>query len=165
MIAVFMVHWFSFLYLVLFLPGAGCGGSAQGPREGQRAPAFNSVDTAGSAVAFEPAGSTPTMVVFWASWCGPCRAETPAVQQVARSYGSSVRLLGVNAGEDPQTARRAMAQLGITWPVVLDVEGAVRAAYEVSSIPMVVILDKNGLVRHRNNGVPSDVHRILDGLL
>lgn len=58
-----------------------------------------------------------------------------------------------------------MAQLGITWPVVLDVEGAVRAAYEVSSIPMVVILDKNGLVRHRNNGVPSDVHRILDGLL
>ena len=60
---------------------------------------------------------------------------------------------------------RAAGQLGMTWPVALDLDGSIRGAYAVSAIPMVLILDKNGVVRHRNNGVPSDVHRLLDGLL
>ena len=84
---------------------------------------------------------------------------------MAKSYGDRVQVLGVNAGEDPQTARRAAKALGMTWPVAMDADGTVRNAYAVSAIPMVLIIDKNGVVRHRNNGVPSDVHRLLDGLL
>ena len=84
---------------------------------------------------------------------------------MAQRYGDRVQVLGVNAGEDLSTARRAAAELGMTWPVAMDADGTIRGAYAVNAIPMVLIIDKNGVVRHRNNGVPSDVHRLLDGLL
>ena len=58
-----------------------------------------------------------------------------------------------------------MLALGITWPVVMDMQGSIQSAYKVSGIPLVLILDGNGVVRHRNNGVPSNVHRLLDGLM
>ena len=84
--------------------------------------------------------------------------------QIAASYGDTVNIIGINAGESLSTARRAAPQMGITWPVVMDTDGAIQSRYKVSGIPLVVILDQKGLVRHRNNGVPSDIHRLLDGL-
>jgi len=107
----------------------------------------------------------PTMLVFWASWCGPCRQEAPDVARVARNYGNRINLLGINAGETLSVARRAAQQMAITWPVAMDADGSIQALFKVSGIPLVLILDENGVVRHRNNGVPSDVHRLLDGLL
>jgi hypothetical protein len=47
----------------------------------------------------------------------------------------------------------------------MDMKGSIQSAYKVSGIPLVLILDGNGVVRHRNNGVPSNVHRLLDGLM
>ena len=150
---------------VLLSPVFGCERQDVGPQEGQHAPGFNAASLDGGLVRLSDYAGKPTMVVFWASWCGPCRVEAPQVVQVARNYGDRVQVLGVNAGEDRSTAVRAAGQLGMTWPVALDLDGSIRGAYAVSAIPMVLILDKNGVVRHRNNGVPSDVHRLLDGLL
>jgi hypothetical protein len=62
-------------------------------------------------------------------------------------------------------AKRAAGQMGITWPVVMDPDGSIQGKYQVTGIPLVLILDAEGRVRHRNNGIPSDIHRLLDGLL
>jgi thiol-disulfide isomerase/thioredoxin len=105
------------------------------------------------------------MLVFWASWCGPCRTEAPDVARVAQSYGDRIHVVGVNAGEDPSVAMAASRQMNMSWPVVLDSSGAIRNAYQVSSIPLVLVIDSDGRVRHRNNGIPTDIHRLLDGLL
>ena len=105
------------------------------------------------------------MLVFWASWCGPCRQEAPDVARVYKNYGQQINLVGINAGENKGTAQRAAKQMGITWPVVMDTNGALQSLFKVTGIPLILILDENGVVRHRNNGVPSDVHRLLDGLL
>jgi len=150
---------------VLLGSSAGCEKSPVGPQEGQRAPIFEAVTADRGQVRLGDYAGKPVMLVFWASWCGPCRIEAPQVQRVAQSYGDRVQVLGVNAGEDLSTARRAAAELGMTWPVAMDADGTIRGAYAVNAIPMVLIIDKNGVVRHRNNGVPSDVHRLLDGLL
>ncbi len=85
--------------------------------------------------------------------------------RVAQSYGDRIHVLGINAGEDAGVAKRAAKQWGMTWPVGLDHDGRVRSAYQVQGIPLVLVLDEDGLVRHRNNGMPSDIHRLLDGLL
>lgn len=107
----------------------------------------------------------PSMVVFWASWCGPCRQEAPQIAKVAKEYGSTIDLIGVNAGESVAVAQRAASSMAISWPVVMDADGSIQKAFKVSGIPLVLIADKDGVVRHRNNGVPSNVHRLLDGLV
>lgn len=107
----------------------------------------------------------PTVLVFWASWCGPCRKEAPQIASVAAQYGTAVNVVGVNAGESVAVAQRAAQGMGIQWPVFMDLKGQIQTLYKVNGIPLVLILDAEGVVRHRNNGVPSNVHRLLDGLM
>ncbi len=143
----------------------GCWSTPSGPYEGQQAPVFQSATMSGQNINLEQLHGKPTMLVFWASWCGPCRQEAPDVARVAKNYGNRINLVGINAGETLSAARRAAQQMAITWPVAMDADGSIQALFKVSGIPLVLILDENGVVRHRNNGVPSDVHRLLDGLL
>jgi len=133
--------------------------------EGQQAPAFEAPRMNGGGFSLSEVRGRPTVVVFWASWCGPCRKEAPEVVRVAKSYGKQVNIVGINAGERGDVAKRAAIQMGITWPVVMDPDGSIQSQYQVTGIPLVLVLDSDGRVRHRNNGVPSDIHRLLDGLL
>lgn len=152
------------LTILLWLMFA-CNSIPEGPQEGQRAPDFTAPRMDGTALQLHDYRGKPTVLVFWASWCGPCLKEAPEVVRVAKSYGDRVNLVGINAGESVDVARRAAPQLGITWPVVLDPKGTIQAQYQVTGIPLVLVLDAEGRVRHRNNGIPSDIHRLLDGLL
>jgi len=87
------------------------------------------------------------------------------VVKVSQSYGDRVHILGVNAGEELGTAKRAAKAWGMQWPVVSDGDGTLMKRFKVQGVPLVLVLDGEGRVRHRNNGVPSDIHRLLDGLL
>ena len=151
--------------MIFLLALCACGGTPEGPQEGQRAPSFEAPRMDGSTLKLSDYRGKPTVLVFWASWCGPCRKEAPDVVRVAKSYGQRVNIVSINAGESMDVAKRAAPQLGITWPVVLDPKGAIQSQYQVTGIPLVMILDAEGRVRHRNNGIPSDIHRLLDGLL
>ena len=153
------------LYLIVFFVFSACGGTPIGPMEGQQAPVFEAQRMNGDTFNLTSLYGQPTVVVFLASWCGPCRKEAPDVVRVAKSYGERVNIVGVNAGERGDVAKRAAREMGITWPVVMDSNGSIQSRYKVTGIPLVLVLDAKGLVRHRNNGVPSDIHRLLDGLL
>ena len=143
----------------------GCSTAiATGPFEGLAAPGFQAPTMDGGNFRLEQTQGKPTVLVFWASWCGPCRKEAPEVARIAHSYGAAINVVGVNAGETLSVARRAAAEMGVTWPVVMDSDGKIQSQYKVTGIPLVLVLDKDGLVRHRNNGVPTDIHRLLDGL-
>ena len=142
-----------------------CDRPSVGPYEGRLAPEIGALDLEGHAVTVDALSGKPTVVVFWASWCGPCRKETPEVAALHADYGDRVHVVGVNAGEQATKAKTASTQLGMTWPVVLDPDGAVQRRYQVSAIPLVVVLDAQGLVRYRGHALPTDIHRLLDGLL
>ena len=153
-----------FIQCVLLALMVACSTTDVGPFEGQQAPGFQAPTISGGNFRLADALGKPTLLVFWASWCGPCKKEAPEVVRIAASYGKAVNIVGINAGETLGTTRRAAAQMGMKWPVVLDADGAISAKYKVSGIPLVLVLDADGLVRHRNNGVPTDVHRLIDGL-
>ena len=144
---------------------AGCTGDVPvGPREGQRAPSFSVDALDGQTFSLETMAGKPALIVFWASWCGPCRREAEAVRGIVQSYGERLVVLSINSGEDPTKVRLSAREWGLSWPVGLDPRGRVSRAFEVDALPLVVVLDAEGRVRFRGNGLPSDPHRLLDGL-
>lgn len=152
------------LLLSLVLPLAGCGDASTGSSEGQHAPSMNGPTVDGRNAGLASVAGKPALIVFWASWCGPCRREAPLVAALAKSYGDRLGLLAVNAGEDSSTARAAAEALGMTWPVLLDMDGAISRAYHVEALPTLLVLDADGIIRYRGHDLPSDIHRLLDGL-
>ena len=86
---------------------------------------------------------------FWASWCGPCVQTMPLVETAMEEIGDErVQLVAVNIQESPDRVQRAVASLGISALVALDVDGEIAAAYRANAIPQTVVIDKNGRITH-----------------
>ncbi len=86
---------------------------------------------------------------FWATWCPPCRFEMPALQRVYEDYQGRVVVVGVNvtvaeAGVD--TVRGFLQEMGITFPVWLDVKGEASDTYRVTSLPTTFFIDAQGTI-------------------
>lgn len=93
------------------------------------------------------------MVNFWATWCGPCRVEMPHLNKIHEKYrGSGFLLLGVNVDEDAAKAAGAVSQWGIRFPVLHDAQKSVVRAYQVSSMPSTMLIDRDGKLRHVHRG-------------
>lgn len=97
----------------------------------------------------------PTVVNLWASWCGPCRTELPAFQQLYQAAGDQVRVLGV-VTEDPVKSRPLSLadDLGVHFPSVVDDHGEVRRAIGVNGLPATIFLSAQGKIMHVYNGKP-----------
>lgn len=92
------------------------------------------------------------MVNFWTSRCGVCRQQAEALQALyARHAQDGLRLLSVNFDSDPQRAREFVAGAGIDFPVLLDERREVSRLYRVRSIPVLVIIDRDGQLRYRHD--------------
>ena len=87
------------------------------------------------------------VLAFWASWCGPCRAEAPTLDRVAqRLRDRGVTVLGVNVNDDPAKAIQFARSMNLSYPIVSDEDGSVGTAFGVSNLPTLVIVDRDGNV-------------------
>ncbi len=100
------------------------------------------------------AGPTPTprIVNVWASWCGPCRAEIPALARFARESAGDVQVLGVDFLDDPEAAADLLAELGADYSNVVDHDGATRGPLRISGPPVTFFVLPDGSVAHRVDG-------------
>ncbi len=92
-----------------------------------------------------------TLVDFWASWCGPCRAEIPKLQALKAKYGDKFDVLGVAVWDNPDDTRKAMEQMEITWPVIIGTEQLNQPTdlYGIKGIPHIIIFDPDGTILSR----------------
>jgi cytochrome c biogenesis protein CcmG, thiol:disulfide interchange protein DsbE len=91
---------------------------------------------------------------FWASWCAPCRVETPLLQAAyQRLANRGVVVIGVNMREDPTTARRFVDEYGVTYPILLDRDADVAIAYEAFGLPTTFFIDPDGVIQAKEIGV------------
>ena len=91
-----------------------------------------------------------TLVNFWASWCGPCRRENPAVKAIYERYkDKGFEIYGVSLDNSASKWKAAIAKDGLTWKHVSDLGGWKSSAaqlYGVRSIPATFLLDKEGRI-------------------
>jgi len=86
---------------------------------------------------------------FWATWCGPCRRWLPTVAKLSRELtGRGVRIFAVNLHEPVPQVRSYLAQSKIVVPVLLDADGKIGLDYGAQSIPLTVIVGRDGKIVH-----------------
>ena len=103
-----------------------------------------------------------TVIDFWATWCAPCRASMPRVQQVWKEYKpSGVELYSVDT-DDPSPDRESqvsefLMQNRLTFPVVLD-DGTAEQAFAIANLPTMLVLDKDGKIAWSHVGALTASH-------
>lgn len=91
------------------------------------------------------------LVDFWASWCGPCRAEIPNLLSVYEKYkGDNFEVLGVATWDAPEDTKTAIEQLGITYPQIMNAQKAGSDAYGINGIPQIILFGPDGTILKRN---------------
>lgn len=106
----------------------------------------------------ESAEDRPTVLVFWATWCGPCSAQMPEVERFHDDFGTDVQLLAVNltaTESGPESVRRYMEDKGFSLPVVMDPSDELRRAFDVRATPTTIVLDGAGREHARRTGAVS----------
>ncbi|MDR0688886.1 MAG: TlpA family protein disulfide reductase [Spirochaetaceae bacterium] len=84
---------------------------------------------------------------FWATWCGPCRAEMPSMEALYRRFkDQDLEILAVNVQESLRQVTAFMDQWGLTFPAALDSRGSVGSAYGVMAIPTTYIVNREGRI-------------------
>lgn len=137
------------------IPDNQVGGPAN---NSQAAPEIVLEDLDGKTVRLSDYRGKVVILNFWASWCPPCKAEMPELEQVALEYnqGSEAVLVTVNltdgARETPAKARQYIQDNRFTMPVLLDTSGKAADDYNITSIPTTIIVDKQGNIGTRFSG-------------
>jgi thiol-disulfide isomerase/thioredoxin len=99
-----------------------------------------------------------TVLVFWASWCGPCRHEQPYLNRMATDYATrGVQFLGVDILDHDHAAAKAFQdEFRVPYPSLYDDPGKMAAAYEVDAPPSLVLVDGRGIIVARTPGEVSE---------
>jgi DsbE subfamily thiol:disulfide oxidoreductase len=116
--------------------GAGARPAPQLPRE----------VLSGRAVSIASLQGEPTLVNFWASWCGPCRKEGPQLGRLAKHLHGRAHLVGVDWNDSAGNARAFIAQQRWSYPVLRDGDGAVGNAFGLTGLPTTFVLDRSGQI-------------------
>ncbi|HWQ27745.1 MAG TPA: TlpA disulfide reductase family protein [Dehalococcoidia bacterium] len=133
--------------------------TAQGaaPRVGRPAPDFELTLLDGTKVRLSDYRGRPVWINFWASWCPPCRAENPDIQEVYEAHRDEhgLVLLAPAIGERRGDVEGYMERADLHYPVGLDTDTQIAANYRVLGIPTHVFVDADGIVREIRVGAMS----------
>lgn len=120
---------------------------------GQTAPDFVLKSATGENLRLSEYRGDVVMINFWATWCGPCRQEMPLLDELYGRYQRvGFNLLGINIDDDSRRAMAMVNELGISFPVLFDEDKKVSKLYEVETMPLTILLDREGTVRHVHHG-------------
>jgi thiol-disulfide isomerase/thioredoxin len=101
----------------------------------------------------------PVVVNFWASWCGPCVKEAPALRNVAKAYEGQVAFVGVNVKDEPAAARNFEHDFSVGYPSWYDESASIAAAFGgigPAALPSTLVLDAEHRVAVRLFGAVTE---------
>lgn len=119
-----------------------------GTSVGDMAPEIELTTLDGEAVKLSDYRGSKVFVNFWATWCPPCRAEMPDMQEFYDA--EDVQILAVNLTSTEKSAddvQKFVDELGVTFPILMDEEGEVEQMYAVNAYPTSYLIDSDGVIR------------------
>jgi thiol-disulfide isomerase/thioredoxin len=145
--------------------GAGGGAAAEYPGEpddakaaGKQAPLhFTLKDMNGADVQLASFKGKVILLNFWATWCGPCKAEIPGLVELQQQYGDDLVILGFSVDDTPEKMRPYAAQYKINYPLLVgngreDVQDAFGPLF---GIPVSVIIGRDGKIAKKHSGIAT----------
>ncbi|MDD2696530.1 MAG: redoxin domain-containing protein, partial [Anaerolineales bacterium] len=131
--------------------------SQPAPQTGFAAPDFSLSTLEGEELSLSQFAGQPVVINYWASWCSPCKAEMPAIERAyRRRQAQGLVVLGVNAtNQDSLNEVAAFTQAQkLTFPILLDTNGAVGHLYRIQALPTTFFVDRTGVIREVIIGGP-----------
>ncbi len=147
-------------------PGATPGAAA--PVVGHYAPDVTLRDLSNNPVKLSSLKGKVVALNFWYAACEPCKFEMPALEHTYQQYqAQGFVVLGVDVVDDPATADSFVHALGVTYPIVRDVDLRAATIYRVTDTPSTYFIDRDGVVRYRVVGAvdPTTLHTDVTTLL
>ncbi len=101
---------------------------------------------------------SPIVINFWASWCPPCRQESPGFERLWRRYqDTGILFVGVDIQDEVSDAEAYVREFGLTFPNGVDPDGAITVDYGVIGLPVTFFIGSSGIVEGRWVGaIPED---------
>jgi len=148
---------------VLFLGALSASAFAQQPtirfvKNPDPAPAFDLPGLDGKAVKLADYRGKVMVLNFWATWCGPCRAEVPDLVELQKRYPEQLQVIGLVVDDDDQDAiKKFAAKYGVNYPLAI-ADDDVRLQYGgIPALPTSFILDAEGRVVQKHEGLRDPV--------
>lgn len=128
---------------------------------GNRAPDFQLQTLTGDSISLWGLRGKPVLINFWATWCPPCKAEMPYLQQIHDTYSAKgLVLLAIDIGEKTPVVEKFMTDLNLSMIVPMDTDAKVAKAYLIGAIPTTFLIDKDGVIRQKVIGAFPNVAAI-----
>jgi peroxiredoxin len=105
---------------------------------------------------------------FWQIGCSSCRLEMPAMDELYRKYRrKGLEVLAINVGQKKETVKAFAVELGVSYPILIDMDGKSAALYGVTDVPRTYVIDRSGVVRYRILGIatPETLKKLILSLL
>lgn len=124
-----------------FFIGA-CSDGRHGTSPGDVAPQIEGLDLAGAPTSLRSIQGKVIVVNFWATWCGPCMAELPALQELHDTLkGRGLQVVGIAVDDTRENIRSAQERFGITYPLILDTKASSKRSFGIRGLPETLVLD------------------------